>query len=74
MHRKSRVLPLLLALTLALTPATPRAQTAEVDASGRQKVAAYVACAVSVALAPSGPFALVCAVATCTQAYLITQD
>ena len=74
MHRKPRVWPLLLALTLTLIPATPRAQTAEVEASKGQKAATYVACALGIVLAPCSPLGLACVIVTCSHAYFISQD
>ena len=74
MWRKTRITVLALALVMALTPAAPRAQTAEEQASTAKKAIAYAGCIGSVVLLPLtvvGVFAMTIA---CANALAISAE
>ena len=74
MWSKFRPAVLALALVMALAPAAPRAQTAEVEASKAQKAVAYAGCIGSVILLPltvAGVFAMTVA---CANALAISAE
>ena len=74
MWRKTRITVLALALVMALTPATPRAQTAAEEASTVKKAIAYAGCIGSVVLLPLTVVGVFAMAVSCANALAISAD
>ena len=74
MWRKSGIVALALALTLALAPATPRADTRTAPPDGAGTALRYVACAGSIVFMVAVPASIFYTTLVCINAFLTPED
>lgn len=74
MCRKVRIMVVTLALVMALSPAAPRAQTAEEEASTAKKAIAYAGCIGSVVLLPLTVVGVFAMAVACANALAISAE
>ena len=74
MWKKSRIVALALAVTLALAPATPRAADTTATSNGADRALRYVACAGSIVFMVAVPASIFYTTLVCINALLSPDD